>query len=63
MSQAFRLGLFIVAALAVLVAGVFLIGNRESLFKSTYPVKADFQNVAGLAEGADVRVEGCIKAQ
>jgi phospholipid/cholesterol/gamma-HCH transport system substrate-binding protein len=58
MSQAFRLGLFIVATLAVLMAGVFLIGSRESLFQSTYRVKADFQNVAGLADGADVRVGG-----
>ncbi len=58
MSQTFRLGLFIVAALAVLVAGVFLIGSRESLFQSTYHVKAEFQNVAGLADGADVRVGG-----
>ncbi len=58
MSQAFRLGLFIVAALAVLVVGVFLIGSRESLFQSTYHVKAEFHNVAGLADGADVRVGG-----
>lgn len=58
MSQAFRLGLFIVAGLAVLVAGVFLIGSRESLFQSTYHLKTEFQNVAGLADGADVRVGG-----
>jgi len=58
MSQAFRLGLFIVATLAVLAAGVFLIGTSESLFQSTYHVKAEFQNVAGLADGADVRVGG-----
>jgi phospholipid/cholesterol/gamma-HCH transport system substrate-binding protein len=58
MSQTFRLGLFIVAALAVLVAGVFLIGSRESMFQSTYHVKAEFQNVAGLSDGADVRVGG-----
>jgi phospholipid/cholesterol/gamma-HCH transport system substrate-binding protein len=58
MSQAFRLGLFIIAALAVLFAGVFLIGSREALFQRTYRVKAEFQNVAGLADGADVRVGG-----
>jgi phospholipid/cholesterol/gamma-HCH transport system substrate-binding protein len=58
MSQTFRLGLFIVAALAVLLAGVFLIGNRKSLFQSNYRVKSDFQNVAGLENGADVRVGG-----
>jgi phospholipid/cholesterol/gamma-HCH transport system substrate-binding protein len=58
MSQAFRLGLFIVAALAVLFTGVFLIGSREALFQRTYPVKTEFENVAGLADGADVRVGG-----
>ncbi len=58
MSQTFRLGLFMVAALAVLAAGVFLIGSRESLFQSTYSIRSDFQNVAGLADGADVRVGG-----
>src|SRR6202451_1038962 len=58
MSQAFRLGLFIVAGLTVLVIGVFLIGSRQSMFQSTYVVRADFQNVAGLNDGADVRVGG-----
>jgi phospholipid/cholesterol/gamma-HCH transport system substrate-binding protein len=58
MSQTFRLGLFIVTTLAVLVTGVFMIGSRESLFQATYRVKAEFQNVAGLADGADVRVGG-----
>jgi len=53
-----RLGLFIFVTLAILVAGVFLIGNTETLFKSTYRVKADFQNVSGLSDGADVRVGG-----
>jgi phospholipid/cholesterol/gamma-HCH transport system substrate-binding protein len=58
MSQTFRLGLFVVAALAVLVVGVFLIGSRESMFQATYPLKTQFGNVAGLANGADVRVGG-----
>jgi phospholipid/cholesterol/gamma-HCH transport system substrate-binding protein len=58
MSSTFRLGAFIVSTLLILAAGVFLIGDKESLFKSTYRVKADFQNVAGLDPGADVRVGG-----
>jgi phospholipid/cholesterol/gamma-HCH transport system substrate-binding protein len=58
MSKEIRLGLFIVGTLAILVAGVFLIGNRETRFKSTYRVKAQFQNVSGLNDGADVRVGG-----
>jgi phospholipid/cholesterol/gamma-HCH transport system substrate-binding protein len=58
MSREFRLGLFIVATLLILVAGVFLIGSKRSLFSSTYRVKANFENVAGLIAGAPVRVGG-----
>jgi phospholipid/cholesterol/gamma-HCH transport system substrate-binding protein len=61
MSQTFRLGLFIVAGLAILAVGVFLIGGNESLFQRTYRVNATFHNVSGLSEGADVRVGGIHK--
>ena len=61
MSKEFRLGLFIVGTLAILAAGVFLIGSKESLFRSTYRLKAQFQNVSGLIDGADVRVGGIHK--
>jgi len=58
MSRTVRLGVFIVAGLAILACGVFLIGNKKSLFENTYRIKAQFQNVAGLNEGSDVRVGG-----
>jgi len=58
MSRVARLGAFIVVTLAVLAAGVFVIGSKEYLFRSTYQLKAQFDNVAGLAEGADVQVGG-----
>jgi len=58
MSTAFRLGAFIVGTLLVLAAGIFLIGSKEFLFSSTYTLRSDFQNVAGLADGAQVRVGG-----
>jgi phospholipid/cholesterol/gamma-HCH transport system substrate-binding protein len=58
MSRVARLGAFIIATLAVLATGVFIIGSKEYLFRSTYPLKAQFDNVAGLASGADVRVGG-----
>jgi hypothetical protein len=58
MSKTFWLGVFIVATLGILAAGVFLIGDREFLFSSTFPLKAEFRNVAGLPVGADVRVAG-----
>ena len=47
-----------VGSLVILAIGIFLIGNREMLFTSTYTLKSDFQTVAGLSPGADVRVGG-----
>ena len=58
MSRAARLGAFIVATLAILVVGVFIIGGKQYLFSSTYKLKAQFDNVAGLDAGGDVRVGG-----
>ena len=58
MSRVARLGAFIVLALVVLAAGVFIIGSKNYLFRSTYQLKAQFDNVAGLANGADVQVGG-----
>ena len=58
MSKAARLGAFIVATLAILVAGIFVIGGKQYLFSSTYQLKAQFDNVEGLDTGADVRVGG-----
>jgi len=58
MSTAFRVGVFVVMALAFLFVGVFLIGNKDFLFSSTYRLKAEFQNVAGLNNGAAVRIGG-----
>jgi phospholipid/cholesterol/gamma-HCH transport system substrate-binding protein len=61
MTQNFRVGVFIVVTLACLSVMVFLIGSRESLFRSGYKVRSDFDNVSGLNEGADVRVGGIRK--
>jgi phospholipid/cholesterol/gamma-HCH transport system substrate-binding protein len=47
--------------LAIFAAGVFLVGRQESKFGSNYLVRSDFANVAGLSEGADVRVGGIRK--
>jgi len=58
MSKIARLGAFIVLTLAILAVGVFVIGSKEYLFRSTYQLKAQFDNVAGLAAGADVQVGG-----
>src|SRR5580693_5946354 len=61
MSRAFRLGVFIVAALIIFGAGVFWIGKNQMLFRSRYRLNAEFKTVAGLAGGAEVRVAGIQK--
>jgi outer membrane protein OmpA-like peptidoglycan-associated protein len=58
MSRAARLGAFIVATLAILVAGIFVIGGKQYLFSPTYQLKAQFDDVVGLDAGGDVRVGG-----
>lgn len=58
MTKLARLGAFIVFTLAILAAGVFVIGSKEYLFRPTYRLQAKFDNVVGLAAGADVQVGG-----
>jgi phospholipid/cholesterol/gamma-HCH transport system substrate-binding protein len=58
MSRSFRLGLFIIASLLILTAGVFLIGDRRLLFSKTYELSASFKTVAGLVNDAEVHVGG-----
>lgn len=58
MSRAARLGAFIIATLAILAAGVFIIGSKQYLFSSTYRLKAQFATVVGLDAGAEVRIAG-----
>jgi phospholipid/cholesterol/gamma-HCH transport system substrate-binding protein len=58
MSRAARLGAFIIMTLAILAAGIFLIGSKQYLFTPTYRLKAQFATVVGLDPGAEVRVGG-----
>jgi len=58
MSRAARLGAFILATLAILGLGIFIIGNKKYLFTDTYQLKAQFSNVVGLDVGAETRIGG-----
>ncbi|MCG6912300.1 MlaD family protein [bacterium BMS3Abin03] len=53
-----KLGIFIFLGSVLLIVGIFVLGNKEALFKSTFTVKAFFQNVEGLRDGAPVRLSG-----
>ena len=46
------------AGLAVLVLAIFFIGNKKSLFSSTFNVHGMFKNVNGLQVGNNVRFAG-----
>jgi phospholipid/cholesterol/gamma-HCH transport system substrate-binding protein len=58
MSRAFWIGIFLTGTLLILAGSVFLIGRKEFLFSSRYRLKAEFSNVVGLVQGAEVRVGG-----
>lgn len=53
-----RLGIFIFIGSTLLVIGIFMLGNKEALFKPTFTVKAYFQNIEGLRNGAPVKLSG-----
>jgi len=57
-SRAVAVGAFVIAGVLLFGAGLFLIGNRRMLFNRTFEVYAEFANVAGLEDGAKVRVAG-----
>ncbi|OJW82893.1 MAG: hypothetical protein BGO69_02320 [Bacteroidetes bacterium 46-16] len=53
-----KLGAFVIAGLAILVATLYLIGRNQSLFGNNISIRARFRNVAGLTKGNNVRFSG-----
>lgn len=53
-----RLGLFVFIGVVILIITVFLIGQKSSLFSSTFKVRAYFKDVQGLRSGTTVRLSG-----
>ncbi len=56
--SALQLGIFIFIGIAILVLTIFLIGDKKSLFSSTFEVNAYFKDIQGLRSGATVRFSG-----
>jgi phospholipid/cholesterol/gamma-HCH transport system substrate-binding protein len=61
MTRMALLGVFILSALLILVAAVFLIGGQRMLFTTSYHLQAEFPTVSGLLDGAEVRLGGLRK--
>jgi phospholipid/cholesterol/gamma-HCH transport system substrate-binding protein len=53
-----KLGIFLIIGIVLLVMGLFFIGKQKNLFVSVFPLKAIFKNVSGLKIGNNVRFGG-----
>lgn len=53
-----RAGIFSVIGFVILVVGVFVIGDKQNLFTSTFRIQSHFRSVEGLKSGALVTVNG-----
>ena len=51
-------GAFLILGIALFAVGLFYIGDRRMLFSDTFEVYAEFREIAGLQNGAIVRVSG-----
>jgi len=57
-SNKIRLGIFISVGIAVFIAAIYFIGERQQLFRSTFRLSGVFKDVAGLQAGNNVRLSG-----
>lgn len=57
-SETIRLGLFVIISTILFVLAIYLIGQKQNLFKKTFTIGAYFQNVNGLQKGNNVRYSG-----
>jgi phospholipid/cholesterol/gamma-HCH transport system substrate-binding protein len=53
-----RLGLMVLAGLALLVTTLYVIGKNENLFGSHFSLRARFRNISGLMKGNNIRFAG-----
>lgn len=56
----FKLGIFVLAAVALLILLLYMVGKNKSLFASTFTLKVSFGNVQGLTPGNNVRYSGIV---
>lgn len=52
------LAIFIIAASALFLIAIFVIGSKQNLFTSTMKLQSVFETVSGLLEGSSVRFNG-----
>jgi phospholipid/cholesterol/gamma-HCH transport system substrate-binding protein len=57
-SNKIKLGIFISLGIAVLIFGIYFIGERQQLFRNTFRISGVFKDVGGLQAGSNVRFSG-----
>ena len=53
-----KLGIFISLGIAIFIVGIYFIGEKQQLFRSTFHLSGVFRDVAGLQAGNNVRLSG-----
>jgi len=53
-----KLGMFISLGIAILIIGIYFIGEKQQLFRSTFRLSGVFKDVSGLQAGNNVRFSG-----
>ena len=57
-SNKVKLGIFVSAGFSLLIACIYLIGERQQLFSNTFHISGVFKNISGLQIGNNVRFSG-----
>ena len=53
-----RLGIFVSSAIAIFIAGIYFVGQRQQLFSRTFHISGIFKDISGLEVGDNVRFSG-----
>jgi phospholipid/cholesterol/gamma-HCH transport system substrate-binding protein len=53
-----KLGIFVSVSILLFVAGIYLVGQRQQLFSSTFNISGIFRDINGLQIGNNVRFSG-----
>jgi len=56
--QNITLGIFVTTGILILVVSLYLVGRNQSLFGSSFHLRARFRNISGLQAGNNVRYSG-----
>lgn len=57
-SNQLKLGIFVITGFTLLIVAIYLIGENQNMFKKTFSISANFNNVSGLMQGNNVRYSG-----